>query len=164
MRPSAQDCADAVGTLMTAVAAQAPTGVTLAVESEVQRLDETTGQLIGFETITAPSNKVGAMTGSFSGASGAVIIWNTAGVRNGRRIQGRTFLVPLAGAAYGPDGTLGSGTQSSLQTAATAFADSITAPVVWARPSVSGASDGVIASITQARIPDMAAVLRSRRD
>lgn len=162
--PTAQQCADAVGTLVTSWQTHIPDPVNLTIESEVQVLNELTGELLSFETITPPALTGGGATGNYSAASGAVIIWNTAGVRRGRRIQGRTFVVPLAATAFATDGTLSPTAQSSMQAAATTFADSITAPVVWARPSGPGASDGQTASITQARVPDLAAVLRSRRD
>jgi len=162
--PTAQDCADAVDDFISVWRQYLPTTVTVQVESEVQRLEETTGQLIGFESIAQPSSHTGASAGSWSAASGAVVIWNTAGVRNGRRLQGRTFIVPLGGGGLSADGSLSAAAQSALQTAATAFADSITAPVVWGRPTSTGAADGQIASITAARVPDLMAVLRSRRD
>jgi len=162
--PTAQQCADAVRTLLVSWGTYLPGGVSIVVESEVQRLEETTGDLIGFESITPGTAVTGSGSGSYSAASGGVIIWNTAGVRRGRRIQGRTFMVPLGGAALSSSGQLSSAAQTALQTGATTFADSITGPVVWARPSSSGASDGQTASITAARVPTKVAVLRSRRD
>jgi hypothetical protein len=162
--PTAQQCADAVRTLLVSWGVYLPGNVRLEIESEVQRIEETTGELIGFEQITPGSPVSGGISSPYSAASGAVIIWNTGGVRRGRRIQGRTFVVPLGGEGLASDGSLSSAAQGAIQAGATTFADSITAPVVWARPSGPGASDGQIASITAARVPDMAAVLRSRRD
>lgn len=162
--PTAQACADAVGAFFVSVRDHLPSGVRVSVEAEVQRLEETTGELIGFETITAPAPALGNSAGNWSAASGAVVIWSTGGVRSGRRIQGRTFLVPLGGTGLSTDGTLSAAAQSTIQTAATTLADSITALHIWARPTAPGAADGQIASVTSARVPDMSAVLRSRRD
>lgn len=162
--PTPQACADAVRTLLVSWGNYLPGGVSVAVESEVQRLEESTGTLIGFEQVTPGSAVSGSGTSSYSAATGAVIIWNTAGVRRGRRIQGRSFVVPVSGAALTSTGQISTPAQTALQSGATAFADSITGPVVWARPSGPGASDGQIASITAARVPTKVAVLRSRRD
>lgn len=162
--PTAQQCADAVRTLVASWSLYLPGGVSLQVESEVQRLEETTGELIGFEIITPGAAVSGSGTASWAAAAGAVLIWNTQGVRNGRRIQGRTFVVPMGGAGLSSDGSLAAAAQTAFQSGAQTFADSITAPVVWARPSGPGASDGQIASITSARVPDKVAILRSRRD
>lgn len=161
---SAQNCADAVRALALTWQNYLPGGVRIAVEAEVQVLDETTGQLQEFVTVTPGADVSGSGTGNYSSAVGAVLIWNTAGVRRGRRIQGRTFVVPLANTAFANDGTLGTTTQQALQTGASAFANDVSGPVVWARPTGPGAADGQIASITASRVPDLTAVLRSRRD
>jgi len=102
---------------------------------------------------------------SYSASTGAVVTWRTAGVRNGRRVRGRTFIVPLAGGAYGQDGTLGAGDQQETVAAATTLAAPVSGLVlgVWSRPSAPGANDGAFHPVTSATVPDMAAVLRSRR-
>ena len=80
----------------------------------------------------------------------------------GRRIQGRTFLVPLVASAFDSTGTISTAALATLQTAANGLVayDTID-PVVWKRPTPF--TVGSFATITEARIPDMAAVLRSRR-
>jgi hypothetical protein len=94
-----------------------------------------------------------------------VISWSTAGVRNGRRIRGRNFIVPLSNEAWDIDGKIKQVAYGSLQTAADALitGSDVTRLQVWARPTAPGATDGETAVVTSYRIPDMSAILRSRR-
>jgi hypothetical protein len=140
--------------------------VTLQVLNDVEIIEDTTGQLEEVATGTALAAVAStAPTSSYSGATGAVITWRTDGVRNGRRIRGRSFLVPIAGGAYESNGTLSAATITTLGTAASAFID----PAgdgdlgVYARPTGPGATDGEWTVVKSFSVPDMAAVLRSRR-
>lgn len=142
-----------------------PNDVTWLVEGEAAVLDEQTGQIVDYQTVSEnPLPGTGGSPGGYSAASGAVITWNTAGVRNGRRVRGRTFLVPLGGGAYENDGTLSPSTISTLNSAAQELTgegfDSSFG--VFSRPS--NGSDGGFYEVTGFRVPDMSAVLRSRRD
>jgi hypothetical protein len=81
-------------------------------------------------------------------------------------VRGRTFLVPAANGIYQEDGTLAPIILNEIQTAATTLAAPIAGGIqlgVWARPSGVGAEDGDFHPITAASVPDLAAVLRSRR-
>ena len=142
-----------------------PASLRINVEANVDVHESTTGELVNAISVAAPATISGAGTGGHSGASGAVINWKTAGIRNGRRIRGRSFIVPLAGVCYEPDGTLTSGTVNGLTTTANALAASTNNPDlgVWARPTAPGATDGQWSAVTSASVPDLAAVLRSRR-
>lgn len=141
-----------------------PLGVGVEVQDEVELVDSDTGMLTGYETVDGGDRMIGTGTGTWSAASGAVVNWGTNDVRFGRRIRGRTFIVPIAGASYDSGGTLASGAITKLQ----AFGDALTGVDfdsefgVWSRPR--SGTGGVFASVTSYRIPDMAAVLRSRRD
>jgi len=161
---TAQDQADAVRLFFDGIVSRLPSIVRINVESQVEVLDETTGQIIDIVAITQPPTSAGAVAGSYSAPSGAVINWNTNGVRNGRRVRGKTFLVPLAGTAYDGDGTLISSVHSQIQAAATTLAESFSGLVTFARPTAPGAADGAIYPIVSATVPDKAAILRSRRD
>jgi hypothetical protein len=160
-------CADRVATFLTAIKGRFPTALNWAIQSDVEAISAATGELLNIHSAGARATIAGsAAAGSFSGTSGAVVTWRTAGVRNGRRVRGRTFLVPAANIAYDTDGTLGPTTVTELVNAANALADQAN-PIklgVWSRPSAIGASDGEFHPVTTASVPDMAAVLRSRRD
>lgn len=145
-----------------------PAGTTVQVESDVEVLEETDGTLTNVLGATAVSAVPGTASGtaSYAAAVGAVVTWRTGGIRNGRRIRGRTFLVPLSSTAFAPDGTLAVAFINTLEPGATALINGTGTPDlgVWARPSGPGATDGVWNVVTSYSIPDMGAVLRSRRD
>lgn len=147
-----------------ALAPSLPTNVRISIDPEVPVIDSDTGIAQSFNTIEPPPQVSGSGTGGYAGPTGAVVTWRTNDLRAGRRIRGRTFLVPLASVRYENNGTL---TVSAL-TELRAFADTMIGSSlqgdfgVWSRPV--GGSGGVFASVTSATIPDMAAVLRTRRD
>lgn len=142
-----------------------PNDVELLTEGEAAIIDEQTGSIVDYEMIVPdPTPAGGGDPGGYSAASGAVVTWTTAGVVNGRRVRGRTFLVPLSGIAYQADGTLTSSALATLNEGAeemvgNAFESGFG---IWSRPGTSGA--GAFFEVTGWRVPDMAAVLRSRRD
>lgn len=141
-----------------------PEDVGLQIEGEAALLDSDTGEQLGAVPTEPDDMRGGSAAGGYSAASGAVVNWRTNDYRFGRRIRGRTFLVPLAGSAYQNDGTL---TPAAL-TALRDFGDGIMNGIgalnfgVWSRPR--DGAGGVFATATGYTVPDMAAVLRSRRD
>lgn len=142
-----------------------PDEITVQVLGEVAVLDDATGEVQEFIANTPPAPVQGEYSGPYSSATGACITWLTSGVRNGRRVRGRTFIVPLGAPVFGPDGTLAD--PGALQTIANnllnPMADDM---VVWSRPGMtaSGPQAGASFDVVGARVRDMAAVLRSRRD
>lgn len=163
--------ADAAGTIPTgalatffgAVKAMIPSSYTWTIPASGDIHDSTTGALVGSWTQGTPTTV--AATGSptsFAGGTGVVVRWTTDGIVNGRRVRGRTFLVPVVSAIYDSGSILG--TQLAVfQSAAAALVASSGANLrIWHRPS--GGSGGSAHPITGALAPDVAAVLRSRRD
>jgi hypothetical protein len=153
---------------INAVRFAVPPAVTLQTVSDVEELEDTTGELTNVYQATVAAATAGQASSAvgFAAAVGAVVNWRTGGVRNGRRVRGKTFLVPLSSASFENNGTLATATMNGLNTAATALIN----PVgdgdfgVYARPSAPGATDGQWFVATAHNIPDMGAVLRSRRD
>lgn len=142
-----------------------PTVVTVELEDEYAILDEVTGQITGYvPSVVETVPHTGLDAGVYAGPTGGVVNWNTATVRNGRRMRGRTFLVPLSGESFQSDGSLASDTLGILRDGANALLNGAGSSqlVVWGRPQ--GGSGGVSAPVTGFSVPDMAAVLRSRRD
>jgi hypothetical protein len=143
-----------------------PTAVTIGVNPTVEIVQTDTGDLVGFFSTTPTNQGVGALGGTYSAASGACISWGTNGVRNSRRVRGRTFIVPLANAAYESNGTLAAATLTAL----TAYANNLKGTGgtgdfgIWGRPTSKTATDGVWYPAETVSIKDKAAVLRSRRD
>jgi hypothetical protein len=162
------DAADAFASTLITVLGN---GTSLQVQPEVKFLDEASGVLDSLAAVSPPppahvasaSGQVGPLP------SGAVIAWATDGVHlrpgalKSRRVRGRTFVVPLALAAYQSDGTITGTIITALSGAAsTLVGDASTSFVIWARP-VDGAG-GASFPVTTWHITDQAAVLRSRRD
>jgi hypothetical protein len=143
-------------------------GVTVTSSGEVEIIEDTTGQLVDVASIATPGivTSTASSTDRYAAAVGAVVTWRTGSVRNGRRIRGRTFLVPLAGNSYDNNGTLHADSRAAITTAATTLRATGTSPDlgVYARPTAPGATDGEWAVTTSFSVPDMGAVLRSRRD
>lgn len=146
-----------------ALKSSVPTGLSWTVPSSGDSFNDATGALLGGwsgsggGTVTSTAVDV-----DWAGGTGAVINWLTDTVVGNRRLRGRTFIVPIITANY-DNGSLTSSFQTGLQDAALEFLDnSDPEPVVWHRPV--GGSGGVSADITDAQVPDLAAVLRSRRD
>lgn len=151
----------------TTVNTRLPAGVTVTVSPTVDVLFDSNGQLqdsLTDPTITQPVQ--GTAAGAVAGPAGAVVTWKTATIRNGRRIRGRTFLVPLATSSYEVDGTLIAAAVSDFQTAATNLMASNTGPqlLIWGRPTKLLPDSGVSGRVTGFSVPDKVAVLTSRRD
>lgn len=148
------------------IAALCPTGLSITTEPTVEIIQADTGNLVGFFSTVPGAIATGARTTTYSAASGACISWGTNGIRNSRRVRGRTFAVPLAGSVYHTDGTINDtdlallrqiGTQMIATNAVSDFG-------IWARPTSKGATDGVWFSAQTSSVKDKAAILRSRRD
>jgi hypothetical protein len=163
--PDNQANVDLVRSFFQAARDQIAAGVTITVNPTVEVLDDATGALVDYDTVaTAPAVVLGGASGNYSGPSGAVINWLTNAVVGGRRLRGRTFLVPLGNSAYQSDGTLGGTSLASLNTAAALLSGAgfSSGFGILSRPAGGGAIS--FGEVTAHRIPDMAAVLRSRRD
>jgi hypothetical protein len=172
----AAQAADRVAIFFNECRTLLPAGVQIQVQGEAALIEETNGEMQDIIGFTPPALILtpGTNLDGYAAAVGAVITWRTRVVRKGRRIKGRTFIVPLKGDAYGSDGTLSLDTVGQLNTAANNLNDDTKQPDfgVYARPtrtknadgSVSVANDGLWASVESHSVPDMGAVLRSRRD
>ena len=142
-----------------------PSTVTIVFPNEMEELDTATGELLQTLPITTIANTVGNLVGTFASPAGACVNWSTSQIVNGRRLRGRTFLVPLGGASFQTDGTLKDTDRTAIINSANAlcgFQDNLVL-AIWHRPTLGG-SDGVAAQVASASVTDKAAVLRSRRD
>lgn len=165
---NAQAAVNAVRAFFNAAGQFIPNSATIQVQGEVEAYLEDTGSLTNVYSTTAPAAVVGSVgaTTTYAAAVGAVVSWYTTGIRRGRRVRGRTFIVPVAGNAFATDGTLSTVFLSTMNPAANTLMQQFAGAslVVWGRPSAKGATDGVAFPVASYRIPDMSAVLRSRRD
>ena len=163
---AANNAINRVNAFLGGVRGNLPSVVRVEVESEVEIIEDTTGDLIGTIGGTDAPEQVGSTVGGYSGPVGAVVNWRTGSIRNSRRVRGRTFLVPLASVAFGTSGQLTPAAITNIQNAAANLylpADSLDL-MVYGRPTSSEAEDGKAYVVTSFNVPTMAAVLRSRRD
>ena len=159
-------CADRVSTFLTAIKNQFYSDLNWTIQSDVEAISPATGELLNIHNIGPRAAITGGTAKTpYSAASGIVVTWRTNGVRNGRRVRGRTFLVPAATSSY-QDDTVLTTALTTFQTAASALATP-SANIhlgVWSRPTAPGASDGDWFETVSASVPDKVAILRSRRD
>ena len=157
--PSAAAIGGAFGPFM----GQFPTGVSVTFPGVGDTIEDTTGALVGTWSTGHPVTTVGGGVAKAAAGAGAVVTWNTGGIVAGRRLRGRTFLVPLCTDAYDLDGSLSSGTFTALNNFGTALM-AVGPLAVWHRPTTPGGSDGTSYGVTSFRARDKVAFLSSRRD
>lgn len=148
------------------------TGWAIAVQSEITEWDMGTGALTGATNMTTPPTPTpgAAAVGAFAGGSGCVVTWKTGLIFNGRRVVGRTFMVPLM-AAFENDGTLTAALVTAAGAAATSLINAAGAELaIWAKTYTKPTDGskpvqigGALAPVTSYAVKDMAAQLRSRR-
>jgi hypothetical protein len=163
----AEDFTQNIDDMITHWANTLPNGVNVQVSPEVETIDDLDGTLLDVLTVAGslPAHN-GALGGNYAGASGWCIDWLTAGAVFGRRRMGRSFVVPASTEVFQNDGTIQAATLTEQRAAASAFV-AAAGPVfgVWVRPKTgTGAHAGQFVPAVAARVPDLAAVLRSRRD
>lgn len=141
-----------------AVKTSIPNTITITYPSSGNVIDDTTGQVKAAWASTAPAPTVCSATGTYQAPTGACINWNTGLFVGGRRLRGKTFLVPLANGAFGSDGKLVPANVTAFTTAANTLASSATGFVVYS------SSKHVNGAVTTGYAAPISAVLRSRRD
>ena len=138
-----------------------PTEITFTFPAEVTELNTTTGVLESVVSVNAPDPVTGTSAGVYAAPAGARVDWHTGAIVDGKRLRGRTYLVPITTGAYDGGGTLLATAINDLTADAVQYLsdmDGIGALGVWSR------THGVIADVSSVNIPDEVAVLRSRRD
>lgn len=149
-------------TFWAAVGNRFPPGITWTTDNVGDLIDVATGELSGTWTDGVPSIISSSGAGSFAQGVGARATWLTSGIRNGRRVKGSTFLVPLTTACYQSDGTIDGAVLGSLSTAAGALVTNSTGEMrIYSRPTDTepGQDNVVVGGVC----PDKVSWLRSRR-
>lgn len=164
-----------LNTFVTAMAVVMPQNVTLKLEDTGDVFESTTGEIMGTWTGSVLAAHVGGSTAAYSAPVGFVTEWLTDIHLSGRRLRGRTFWVPASSSMFSLDGSLDEGVKGTLSAGAATFvADTAGNFTIWQRPRLAKPADGSrpavtargggYGTVTGSRIPDRAAVLRSRRD
>lgn len=147
-----------------------PTGLTITLPTSGDLVDEFTGTLLGGWSAAGVSPVTGSSGTKSAAGVGACATWQTGMVVAGKRLRGRTFLVPLATDAYDTDGTLLASYAAYLKSFADGMA-ALPAFCVWHRPTYTGTGpgrvnngDGASRLVSSGAVKDKVAVLTSRRD
>jgi len=161
---SSADLLDDLRTFFNAIKAFIPLTATMQFPNAGDLIDDTTGTITGLWGEAVALNVVGTYASAYSAPSGMNVSWITSGIVAGRRVRGRTFIVPYGG--YEADGSL---LNSSVTTTATAAAALVTATagslMIWSRPqTVPAVRAGSSYPIVASTVADTPTVLRSRRD
>lgn len=156
------DAQEAAKSFWSSLAAVMAGYVSIKVPNVADVLDETTGELLNTTVQGTEGNYTGGGTGAYAGGVGGAITWETAGVVAGRRVRGRTFVVPLAQNSYDTDGTLSAAVVTALSNAAQGLiTDAGSELVVWSRPRTALA--GSVHPVVARSVSDRVAWLQSRK-
>ena len=145
------------------LASSLPSGVTVTVPNSGDIIEDTTGELTGVWSSTGGNVVTGTAPGPRAAGVGFCVGWATGGIVNGRKLRGRTFIVPIAGGAFDTDGTFQASALAQFKT----FANELQASgplAVWHRPTTAGGSDGTSYGVVSNKVNDKTAWLSSRRD
>ena len=152
-----------------------PTPLAITIDNVVTEIDEKTGKMTG----THVGNGGGIITGTGSTAyvaqAGAQVKWYTGGFNRGRKVVGRTYLVPLQSTAWGSGGLIQAATCNTINAAADVLRSRSGGTLcVWSRPvfvkDANGKPTDVIEHegstyvITSTAVPTKSVTQNRRRD
>lgn len=157
-----------------------PSGVLINIHETGDTLESTTGAISGQWAGSGQATVGGIGTADYAAPVGAQVSWLTTVIVEGRRVKGRTFLVPLSGDAFDGFGTLDTNSHDLILTHANMLWAALPAGMmIFQRPRVAtpqwtdvrglvhpavSARAGTAAAVSGAIVPLKAAVLTSRRD
>jgi hypothetical protein len=159
-------CVGKTETFLTAWKPYRPPATFTQVNAQISEIDENSGEIRAFwSAVTAAPAAGTSVGGSHSAVAGACINWSTANALNGRRVRGRTFMVPLGASGLDVNGTIDNTALTAMRAAANTLQTdgALVRLVVWHRPSVLGI-DGGAYDVISSSISDKTAILTSRRD
>jgi len=173
----AQTAANDVQAFFNAIKGLLPTTVSVQIDPSVVMVEDYSSEQVGELSLASPPAAiVGTAAGAYSGPSGATVQWNTVSFLYGRRVKGRTYLVPLTSSVYENNGTIATASLTTLRAAADAMVAGGSNLVIYTRQRDAKAADpvkgtpavtaraGASSPVVSANVRDIAAVLRSRRD
>lgn len=159
---AATDITVPLNAFWTSMMAKMPDDFVITVPPDGAQIEDTTGALIGSWSGGTGGTHTGSTTGSYTGGAGASIKWSTTTFIAGRRIAGRTFLVPLDGAVYDTTGKINPTQRSTMLNYASTFLSLCLGHLyVWHRPH--GGVAGSSVPITGCSINLTVAGLKSRK-
>jgi hypothetical protein len=156
----AQNTANAVRTFFNSLAGIFPDEVSITFDDEVL-VKDLAGTLLSVWPVTPPASVAGINASTYNRAAGARIDWSTGHIVAGRRLTGRTYLVPAGSSVFDIAGLVTSANVTAMTNAATALitaTSSIKPLVVWSR------THGVAWAASGVAVPTKGAILTGRRD
>ena len=139
-----------------------PNDCQLLVSDLGDRINEETGEIVGSWTGGLTQSFVGLQSGAWIAGVGMRVRWRTSAYVAGRRVQGSSFIVPMAAPCFDVNGLPLAAWLTALGTAATALIEDTPGNmVVWSRPS--GERLGSIHNVEESLVPSQGAFLRTRR-
>jgi len=156
----AQTIANAVRQFFNALVGLFPDEVSITFDTEVLNLS-LTGVLTGVFPVVPPGGVVGSQTLAYNRAAGLRVDWTTGAIVAGRRLTGRTYLVPASIGAFDSAGLVTVATVVAVQNAGNAMLAAVAATtpmVVWSR------THSTTAGVQASTVPNKGAILTGRRD
>jgi hypothetical protein len=151
--------AAAIRAFLNAFASQYPSGMSWTFPSESATVDVATGQVTAWHSLTPPASISGSAGGSYAAGVGFRVDWLSTGIHLGRRVKGRTYVVPSV--TYESNGTVTESIRSTALTAANTLVTALNTAghdlVVYS--AVARAAYPVQGAI----VPDRVAWLRTRK-
>lgn len=145
-------------TFFGAIANYVPSGITWSVPSSGVDIDSDTGLAVASWIGPAQTPVTSSATGGYAGPGGAVIQYDTGVFIEGRRLRGKTFVVPINGSNLASNGQLSTACQTALTNAATTMATGAASLSIYSRVHKQ------VGAVTTAKCLPLVAVLRTRRD
>jgi hypothetical protein len=162
------ECQTATQKLQTFFAAQTayiPALVRVDVSTLCEHFDDDGTKTDVIQASGTTTQVVGTAAGAFNQAAGAWINFLCNQYVAGRRVYGRTFMVPLGSSAFQSDGTLLTTYQTALQNAGTTLITGFPNVIVrYDRTNKAGQRFQGISTVAAVLVKDKGGVLRSRRD
>lgn len=158
---AAQTIANAVRAMFNSQASSLSADLSFEFDPEVRELAND-GTLTAVYPVTTPLPVVGSNAGSFVNGSGLMVRHSTGLIVNGRRLLGRTFIVPALSAQFDTNGDVATTARTSWDSVFATMRTAVAGPganfAVWSRAN--GIVGDVVSSATQAR----PTTLRTRND
>lgn len=158
---AAQGLATATRALFQSLVAIFPNDISIQFDTEVRELSDA-GVLLDVYPVTPPAAVTGTKTTAFANGTGILVRHSTGVILAGRRILGRTFLVPVAADSFNDAGDVIAGTLTVINTSFATFNTATAAAganfAVWSRANAATAP--VVASAALSR----PTTLRTRND
>lgn len=152
----------ALAAFFTSYKTSVPNQVTWTIPGSGDTIDVATGVINGTWTSGTTTAVTATATGTWAQGVGVRNQWLTSGIRNGRRVRGTTFIVPVTVAQYDVNGVLSTAAvalyQGYCNTLLTALGGYLR---VYSRPTEE--SPGQSNVVTAALVPNAVTWLRSRR-